>query len=170
MTARHTRIDTALGELTVVAAGDAITGIFFPGHRYPPDPGSTGTPVAPDDDPLFVAAAVQLTENLAGTRTTFDLAIRTAGDPFSERVWAMLREIPYGRTTTYGQLADRLGRRTPAQAVGRAVGHNPISIVIPCHRVVGHDGRLTGYAGGPDRKRRLLDLEQPVPAEAGRLF
>ena len=87
----------------------------------------------------------------------------------SERVWTRLCEIPYGQTTTYGAIATELGNRNLAQRVGQAVGHNPISIVIPCHRVVGADGGLTGYAGGLDRKRRL-DLESPAPDEAGRLF
>jgi methylated-DNA-[protein]-cysteine S-methyltransferase len=92
------------------------------------------------------------------------------GDDFQQRVWAILREIPYGTTTTYGAIAGRLGDKALAQRVGQAVGRNPLSIVVPCHRVVGSNGWLTGYAGGLERKRRLLDLEQPMDARAGRLF
>lgn len=95
---------------------------------------------------------------------------RTGGDEFFEQVWALLCEIPYGQTTTYGALAERLGDRRLAQRVGQAVGRNPISILIPCHRVLGADGSLTGYAGGLDRKRFLLELEEPVEASASRLF
>ena len=99
-----------------------------------------------------------------------DTSIATAGDEFSERVWALLKEIPYGETTTYGALAAALGNPRLAQRVGQCVGHNPISVIIPCHRVVGADGSLTGYAGGLDRKRRLLDLEEPPEVAAARLF
>jgi methylated-DNA-[protein]-cysteine S-methyltransferase len=85
-------------------------------------------------------------------------------------VWTLLEEIPYGGTTTYGSLAEKLGDRSLAQEVGRAVGHNPLSVIVPCHRVVGKDGKLTGYAGGLRRKRFLLDLEEPSQAKTGRLF
>lgn len=101
-------------------------------------------------------------EFLAGERKTFDLSVRTQGDEFSERVWAMLCEIPYGETPTYGVLAERLGNRRLAQCVGQAVGRNPVSIVAPCHRVVGAGRSLTGYGGGLDRKRFLLELEEPA--------
>ncbi len=170
MTVRHTRIETGLGELTLVADGDALTGIYFPGHWHPPAAGTTGDYVDAVGDPLFTETATQLDDYLAGRRDDFDLPTATAGDTFSEQVWAMLREIPYGRTTSYGELAERLGDRSLARMVGRAVGHNPLSILVPCHRVLGKDGKLTGYAGGLDRKQRLLDLEQPVAADAGRLF
>jgi methylated-DNA-[protein]-cysteine S-methyltransferase len=113
--------------------------------------------------------AEQLDDYLAGERRTFEVSVRTDGDDFSQRVWAMLQEIPYGETTTYGALAERLGNRHLAQRVGQVVGRNPVSIVIPCHRVVGSDGSLTGYAGGLERKQRLLDLEDPTTAES-RLF
>jgi methylated-DNA-[protein]-cysteine S-methyltransferase len=170
MTVRHTRIATDLGELTLVAAGDALTGIYFPGHWHPPAPGTIGEYVDAAGDPLFTETATQLADYLAGRRSGFDLPTATVGDAFSEKVWAMLREIPYGRTTSYGELALRLGDLSLARMVGRAVGHNPLSIVVPCHRVLGKDGKLTGYAGGLERKQRLLDLEQPVAADAGRLF
>jgi len=178
---RHARANTTIGELLLVAGpvdeaaadgrpADALVGVYFPGHRYPPSPGSIGAEVAEGDDPLLGPAAGQLREYLAGDRRTFDVPIATAGDPFSERVWALLRAIPYGETTTYGALADQLGSRGLAQRVGQAVGHNPLSIVIPCHRVVGAGGSLTGFAGGLDRKRHLLDLEEPAHRKAARLF
>ncbi|ASR34534.1 cysteine methyltransferase [Prauserella marina] len=169
-TARHARVDSALGELTLVADGDALTGVYFERHWYPPEENAIGPLVDAAADPLFAEAAAQLTDYLAGERTAFTVPVATHGDPFQERVWALLRDIPYGTTTTYGDLAEQLGGRSLAQVVGRAVGRNPLSIVIACHRVVGKDGGLTGYAGGLERKRRLLDLEQPSPAEAGRLF
>lgn len=169
MNVRHTRVGTGIGELTLVAAGAALTGIYFPGHWHPPAPGTIGEYVDAADDALFTEATAQLEDYLAGRRDGFDLPTAAKGDSFSERVWTLLRAIPYGETTSYGELAEQLGDPKLARMVGRAVGHNPLSIVVPCHRVLGKDGRLTGYAGGLERKQRLLDLEQPVPAEAGRL-
>ncbi len=107
----------------------------------------------------------QLEEYFGGSRHTFEVPSRLEGSEFQRRVWSVLEEIPYGETTTYGEIAARLGE--PAQAVGKAVGQNPLSIVVPCHRVIGKDGSLTGYAGGLKRKQFLLDLEEPVGA---RLF
>jgi methylated-DNA-[protein]-cysteine S-methyltransferase len=157
MNARHTRVETGLGTLTLTAAGDALTGVYYPHHWYPPTDEQLGEPA--DDDPLFAAAARQLAEYLTGRRTRFDLRTAAAGDAFQERVWAMIGEIPYGETTTYGEIAARLGDPALAQRVGQAVGRNPLSVVVPCHRVVGKDGGLTGYAGGLSRKKLLLDLE-----------
>jgi methylated-DNA-[protein]-cysteine S-methyltransferase len=111
-------------------------------------------------DAAFAEAHRQLTEYFAGARQRFDLELKPAGTPFQRRVWRALREIPPGRTATYGELADRLGRPGAARAVGAANGLNPISIVVPCHRLVGADGSLTGYAGGLERKRFLLELEE----------
>ena len=161
----HTRITTALGELTLVADGGKLTGLYFPHHWYRPPASALGEFVA--DDPFFAEVAAQLDDFLAGRRTSFDLPVALSGDDFQRSVWAMLTEIPYGSTTTYGALAERLGDRALAQAVGQAVGHNPVSIIVPCHRVVGKNGRLTGYAGGLRRKQHLLDLEEPTLA---RLF
>jgi methylated-DNA-[protein]-cysteine S-methyltransferase len=158
-TTRHTRIATELGDLLLVARDESLIGLYFPGHWRPPTAGSLGALVTADDDPVFAATAEQLAEYLDGRRTEFDLPLATTGDEFSERVWALLRDIPYGETTSYGRIAHQLGARELAQLVGRAVGDNPISVVIPCHRVVGADGALTGYAGGLTRKRHLLDLE-----------
>lgn len=172
---RHAHVPTTLGDLLLVAAGDELAGVYFPDHRYPPAPDQIGAPTDITDatrprDPVLGRAATQLREYLAGQRRTFQLPLRAAGDAFAQRVWALLCEIPYGSTTTYGELADRLGDRRRAQAVGQAVGHNPLSIVVPCHRVLGADGGLRGFAGGLDRKRALLALEQPVGASPDRLF
>jgi methylated-DNA-[protein]-cysteine S-methyltransferase len=158
-TTRHTRIATELGDLLLVARDEHLVGLYFPGHWRPPAADALGAQVNAADDPVFAATSQQLTEYLDGRRTEFDLPLATAGDEFSERVWALLRDIPYGETITYGHIAHQLGARELAQLVGRAVGDNPISVVVPCHRVVGAGGALTGYAGGLARKRHLLDLE-----------
>lgn len=165
---RHGLVGTVLGPLTVVAEGDSLAGIYFPGHRTLPAVPDFG--VRTDADPLFAEAAGQLREYLAGVRRTFTLDVAPRGNAFQRSVWAMLLEIPYGSTATYGELATRLGNRDLAQTVGQAVGHNPLSIVVPCHRVVGSDGSLIGYAGGLDRKRFLLELEEPPEAKEARLF
>jgi methylated-DNA-[protein]-cysteine S-methyltransferase len=167
---RHTTLRTALGDLTLSAAGEALTGLYFPGHWHPPTAEDLGAPVEADVDPLLARTREQLEQYLAGERRGFDLPLTTHGDAFSERVWALLREIPYGETTTYGALAERLGSRGLAQRVGQCVGRNPLSILVPCHRVVGADGSLTGYAGGLERKRALLELEEPAEHAAERLF
>ena len=133
--------------------------MYFPEHWYPPAAERIGPPVELGGDPLLATAAQQLDEFLDGRRTSFALPTARDGDPFQERVWALLAEIPYGDTVTYGALAQQLGNPGLARTVGRAVGRNPLSIVVPCHRVVGHDGGLAGYAGGVERKRRLLALE-----------
>jgi len=166
MNTRHSLVETSLGTLTVVATDGSIVGLYFPGHWYLPPAASLGERV--EGDPLIDEAAAQLAEFLNGSRTGFDLPVATAGSALQERVWAILRDIPYGATTSYGAIATRLGDRALAQSVGQAVGHNPVSIIIPCHRVLGSTGRLTGYAGGVERKRALLDLE--APAAVGVLF
>lgn len=153
----HTILPSPLGELTVVRDGDALVGLYFPNHRRQPDPAGLG----PRTDQGFDDAAAQLDEYFAGQRQVFDLPLKTRGDPFQESVWQLLRQIPFGQTVTYGELAGRLG--AGAQQVGRAVGGNPLSVVVPCHRVVGRGGKLTGYAGGLQRKRLLLELEAHMP-------
>lgn len=171
MTVRHGSFETSLGSLLFVANGSSLAGVYFSDHRYPPNPEDIGDNLGSEPtDTVLEAAAAQLTEYLAGKRTVFDLELAPRGDDFSQQVWAMLSAIPFGSTTTYGELAVALGNRALAQRVGQAVGHNPVSVIIPCHRVVGADGSLTGYAGGLDRKRQLLRLEEPEPAAAGRLF
>ena len=166
MNLRHNVVDTPLGQVTLVATGDAITGLYFRHHWY--RPADLGARV--EQDPLLAEAAGQVAAYLTGERQGFDLPLATAGNAFQERVWALLTQIPYGATTTYGALAEQLGDKSLAQAVGRAVGHNPISVIVPCHRVVGSTGALTGYAGGLARKQFLLALEEPSPVAAGRLF
>ena len=112
----------------------------------------------------------QISQYLAGERQEFTLAVATSGEQYQERVWALVRQIPYGETTTYGGLARQLGDGTTPQEVGAAVGRNPVCLLVPCHRVVGAGGKLTGYAGGLTRKRFLLDLEAEVSGRARRLF
>ena len=155
MTATHTTVDSPLGELTLVAEEGRLTGVYFPHHWYRPDPDTLG----PRADTGFGDATAQLGEYFAGDRTRFDLAVAPRGDEFQRRVWDLISAIPYGQTVTYGDLARDVGGEVTPKDVGAAVGRNPLSVVVPCHRVVGKDGRLTGYAGGLARKRFLLDLE-----------
>jgi methylated-DNA-[protein]-cysteine S-methyltransferase len=152
-------ISEHIGEVTIVADDTAITGIYFPGHWTRPDRAAFGPEVSATSDPVIEDAAAQLRDYLTGDRDRLDFATNADGNDFEERVWAVLRGIPRGETMTYGQIADRLGDRSLARVVGQAVGHNPLSIIVPCHRVVGADGSLTGYAGGLERKRFLLELE-----------
>lgn len=171
MTTRHALLPTDIGELTAVLDGTGrstvLVGLYFPGHWTLPDPDTFG-PRTDSDEPVLTALATQLGEYLDGGRRDFDLPLDLRGGEHHQRVWERLTRIPYGETLTYGDLASERGGA--AQAVGRAVGANPISIVVPCHRVVGADGSLTGYAGGIERKRRLLTLEEPAPEERGALF
>lgn len=160
MRARHTVAPTRIGDLTLTARGDALTGVYFPGHWHPATAERLGAEVPLADDALLSCAADELREYLEGTRREFDVPILLIGDDFQQRVWAGIQDIPYGRTTTYGALADELGDRRLAQRVGNAVGRNPISIIVACHRVIGSDGKLHGYAGGLERKVLLLDLER----------
>ncbi|GAA1758989.1 methylated-DNA--[protein]-cysteine S-methyltransferase [Agromyces humatus] len=170
MTRRHATLTTPLGDLLVVADGNALAGIYFPGHRHPPAADAIGVEVDARGDALITRFGEQLAEYLEGARTTFDLPLAPIGDEFQHAVWAMLRDIRFGETTTYGALAARLGDRNLARRVGGAVGRNPLSIVVPCHRVVGADGSLTGYAGGLERKRRLLEHEGAAVVAQARLF
>jgi methylated-DNA-[protein]-cysteine S-methyltransferase len=155
-TARHTVLGTQLGDLTIVRRRDRLTGLYFPHHWYRPDPATFG----PWADDGFEDVADQLAEYLAGTRTAFDLPLEPRGTELQLAVWKLIAEIPYGHTTTYGDVARRLGGDVTPQEMGAAVGRNPLCILIPCHRVVGSTGKLTGYAGGLGRKQALLDLEQ----------
>lgn len=163
----HTNLDSPLGTLTLVGDGEALGGVYFEDHLRAPAAQARGT----FDESAFGQARQQLTEYFAGRRRTFDLPLLPRGDSFQQRVWLLLEQIPYGETRSYGQLARELGDPALAQAVGAANGHNPLSIVVPCHRVVGADGSLTGYAGGLPRKRFLLDLEEThAVGGPGRLF
>ena len=167
---RHTTLATELGDLLAVAQGDALAGLYFPAHWHPPAPDTIRPRVSPTGDAVIEDRARELAEYLGGERTTFTVPTVTHGDAFSERVWDHLATLPHGTTTTYGAIARDLGNPGLAQRVGQAVGHNPVSILIPCHRVVGADGSLTGYAGGLERKARLLALEEPPEVAESRLF
>ena len=163
-TATHTTIASELGELTVVARGGNVTGLYFPRHWYRPGLSSFG----PRSDSGFEEVREQIGEYLAGRRREFDLPVALTGDERQVQVWELIRRIPYGQTTTYGELARQLADGTTAQEAGAAVGRNPVCLLVPCHRVVGAGGKLTGYAGGLARKRFLLDLEAGVAGpEAG---
>ena len=167
-----TSIDSPVGPLRIITQGGALTAIEYTGPR--PDGAtprssavlaaarSAGRPVGERDDaePLLVEAVRQLEAYFARDLKEFDLPVAPQGTPFQLRVWAELRKIPHGVTISYGELAARLGDPNGSRAVGLANGRNPIPIVIPCHRVVGADGTLTGYAGGVERKQLLLELEQ----------
>ena len=170
MSPQHVVVDSPIGALTVVADGGAVSHLLMDAasHR-PEDPAIFGGLGDLATEP-FASVATQLGEYFAGTRIRFDLPIAPRGNDFQQRVWAMLLEIPYGETRTYGELARALGGPGLAQAVGAANGRNPIAVVVPCHRVIGADGALVGYAGGLHRKRYLLALEEPSPLEGGRLF
>ncbi|HJT90607.1 MAG TPA: methylated-DNA--[protein]-cysteine S-methyltransferase [Mycobacterium sp.] len=170
MNVRHAVVDSALGELTLVAADDALTGVYFRHHWYRPAADTFGPRVDAETDDLLASTHIQVTDYLAGERRDFELPINLHGDDTQRRVWALLTSIPYGDTVTYGELAAVLADGTTAQEVGQAVGRNPMSIVVPCHRVVGKNGQLTGYAGGLERKQFLLELEEPAEVRAARLF
>lgn len=165
-TVRHAVLDSPVGELTAVGTADGLRALYFDAHRRRP----TGETFGERDDDAFEEVRVQIGEYFAGTRRDFDLDLAPVGDGFQKKVWALLAQIPYGETRSYGDLALALGDRNLARAVGAANGQNPLSIVVPCHRVVGADGSLTGYAGGLERKRFLLALEESDETRASRLF
>jgi methylated-DNA-[protein]-cysteine S-methyltransferase len=167
---RHVIVDSPIGPLTLVRDDDGLTGLYFPGHWTNPDPASFGPQVEPSDDHGFDDAINQLTEYFAGQRREFDLLLNPRGSEHARQVWQLLAEIPYGQTTTYGALARKVGGGISARAIGGFVGHNPLSIFIGCHRVVGSTGKLTGYAGGLDRKQYLLELEKAIPASPQALW
>ena len=165
----HTVVDSPVGPLTLVATNGALTGLYMDQQRHLPPAGTFGAP----DATLFTEAIAQLQAYFAGQRSEFTLPLALAGTPFQQRVWTALQDVPFGQTISYGQLAARIGQPGAARAVGLANGRNPVSIVVPCHRVVGSTGRLTGYGGGLQRKQYLLALEQdrtrrsPTPDAAG---
>jgi methylated-DNA-[protein]-cysteine S-methyltransferase len=163
MSLAFTRLPTPLGELILTASGTALTGVYFPTSRRGPVPTHQAGWVEANGEgaeaALLARARQQLTEYFARTRTTFDLPLEALGSPFEHRVWNALRTIPYGTTLSYGEIAKRLGDKHASRAVGLANGHNPIPIIVPCHRVVGAKGELTGFGGGLDRKRWLLEHE-----------
>lgn len=170
MNTRHAVVDTTLGPVTIVATNDRITGLYFAHHVRRPAQPTFGPEYAVGSDGLLAEAAAQLDEYLAGRRQDFALPLAASGDEFQHRVWGIVARIPFGRTTKYGAIAQRLGGRSLACRVGQAVGANPLCIFVPCHRVVGANGNLTGYAGGLKWKRALLEREEPARVSAGRLF
>jgi methylated-DNA-[protein]-cysteine S-methyltransferase len=155
----HRVIDSPVGPLTLVATDGTLSGLYMDEQRHRPLTELFG----PRDDTRSTEVITQLTAYFAGDLKDFDVPLTLAGTDFQRRVWTELQRIPYGETTTYGELAERLGQPTAARAVGLANGKNPISIIVPCHRVVGSTGNLTGYGGGLPRKRYLLDFERGVP-------
>jgi methylated-DNA-[protein]-cysteine S-methyltransferase len=161
MSTTHTVIASPVGDLTAVAENGALSGLYFERHRRGPKPGELGT----YSESGFDEVRRQLAEYFAGERTGFELPLAPRGDEFQQKVWGMLRRIPFGETRSYGELARELGDVALAQEVGAANARNPLSVIVPCHRVVGADGSLKGYAGGLHRKRFLLDLEETAVRE-----
>ncbi len=164
---QHTVVDSPCGPLTLVAEGGVLCGLYMTDQRHRPPEETFGE----RDDTPFGEAEEQLAAYFAGELTEFTVELRLNGTPFQRRVWDQLRRIPYGETRTYGRLAEDLGNPAASRAVGLANGRNPIGIIVPCHRVVGSDGSLTGYGGGLHRKRHLLDFERGAalfPPPAGR--
>jgi methylated-DNA-[protein]-cysteine S-methyltransferase len=157
MTTQFTEVSSPLGTLQLTAEGGRLTGVHFPGQKH-------DRPAQPDwqradDEPVLAQAREQLAEYFAGGRRDFELPLGPAGTPFQQAVWRALLEVPFGATSTYGAIAQAVGRPAAVRAVGSAVGANPLGIVVPCHRIIGRDGTLTGYAGGIERKAKLLALE-----------
>jgi methylated-DNA-[protein]-cysteine S-methyltransferase len=158
------RVPSPLGDMVLASGGDALTGVWFDGQRYQP-------PINPawrrrPDLPILRRAVAELAEYFAGERIAFDLALAPAGTPFQRDVWRVIASVPCGETIAYRELAVRAGRPGSIRAAGAATGRNPLSIIVPCHRIVGADGALTGYAGGLARKRALLALERAAVAAA----
>ena len=156
----RTALQTPLGPMTLAAHNDVLIGVWFDGQRHQPDP--LQWPTA-NDHPVLRATAEQLQQYFAQERSHFDLPLGLGyGTAFQQRVWQALRTIAPGHTLVYGQLSQYLGQPTAVRAVAAAIGRNPISIVVPCHRVLGAKGALTGYAGGLKRKAALLMLEKKL--------
>ncbi|MDQ7807924.1 methylated-DNA--[protein]-cysteine S-methyltransferase [Amycolatopsis sp. A133] len=160
----HLVTDSPIGPLTLVGTDGVVTGLYFPNHWTRPDRTAFGE----RDDTAFPEAVRQLKEYFAGQRTSFDVPMQANGPGFDRSVWTEIAKIPYGTTATYGKLAQSVAGLP--HEVGAAVGRNPLSILVACHRVVGKNGKLTGYAGGLKRKEFLLELERPPAAERGELW
>jgi methylated-DNA-[protein]-cysteine S-methyltransferase len=151
------RLDSPVGRLDLIASDEALVAVLWESER--PDRVRLGPMADVPDHPILALTARQLGEYFAGTRKVFDIPLEFRGPEFQRSVWRALLTIPFGETRTYGQIAQAIGRPTASRAVGAANGANPISIVAPCHRVIGADGSLTGFAGGMENKRLLLNLE-----------
>ena len=161
----HVVVGSPVGPLTLVAVDGLLAGLYMTEQRHLPPSEAFGEAAGDPDGAPFAAAAGQLEEYFAGARTAFDIELAMHGTEFQRRVWAALQDIPYGQTVSYGQLADRLGQPSASRAVGLANGKNPICIIVPCHRVIGAGGGLTGYGGGIERKRFLLDHELRISGQ-----
>ena len=162
----YSLLDTPIGELLLTGDGSSVTGIWMQSHRSE----WRRTKALARDDRALAGARKQLTEYFAGERMEFDLPLAPEGTGFQRKVWNALCEIPYGVTISYGELARRIGQPTAARAVGLANGSNPLPIVVPCHRVIGADGSLTGFGGGIERKRWLLTHEKRHSKAVSELF
>ncbi|MBS1717222.1 MAG: methylated-DNA--[protein]-cysteine S-methyltransferase [Armatimonadetes bacterium] len=155
---KYTYIPSPIGRLMLASDGEAITGLTMEVNQYGPEVEEGWQ--QDDELPLFKRAKTQLEEYFAGKRTTFDLPLKMIGTDFQKRVWQELERIPFGETISYQELAKRVGSEKASRAVGQANGHNPVSIFVPCHRVINASGKLGGYGGGLPRKEFLLELEQ----------
>ena len=151
----HTIVDSPLGPLTLVATDGVLSALYMDAQRYLPDEATFGE----RRDTGFEEATRQLAEYFAGRRTRFSVKLAPQGTPFQRKVWKAIRAVGFGRTIAYAELARRAGRPGSARAAGAATGRNPIGVIVPCHRIVGSNGSLTGYAGGLAKKRKLLALE-----------
>ncbi|MEO8463993.1 MAG: methylated-DNA--[protein]-cysteine S-methyltransferase [Gammaproteobacteria bacterium] len=154
----QTTISTPLGRLLLVRTAKGLAGAWFDGQKH--HPGAIAAPET-SNDKLLQRAARELEEFFAGKRERFEVPLDLQGTPFQRSVWRRLLRIAAGTTRSYGEIAKEVGAPKAVRAVGSAVGRNPVTVIVPCHRVVGSDGSLTGYAGGLDRKRKLLNLEAP---------
>ncbi|MFF3389372.1 methylated-DNA--[protein]-cysteine S-methyltransferase [Streptomyces sp. NPDC002669] len=163
---RHTVVDSPYGPLTLVATDGILCGLYMTEQRHRPPEETFGEP----DPRPFAETVRQLDAYFAGELHEFDLPLHLGGTPFQRSVWEQLRHIPYGETRSYGELAEILGKPGASRAVGLANGKNPVGIIVPCHRVIGASGGLTGYGGGLDRKQRLLAFESGVRDETPALF
>ena len=159
----ETTVETPVGGLRLLASDEALRAVIWPRVDHKRE--MAGEPIECDDHPVLTSAARQLMEYFSGRRRVFDVELDPMGTAFQLRAWSHLRDIPYGTTRTYGEQAAAMGRPTASRAVGAANGRNPLSIFVPCHRVIGADGSLTGFAGGLETKRFLLALEARSPSQ-----
>ena len=155
MANRFTYYDSPLGTVTLQANEQGLLGVWFETHTTKPE----DLGIQEDSFPIFQSVKEQLERYFAGEAVQFDVPIAATGTPFQQSVWHALTTIPYGETWSYAQLADAIGNPKAVRAVGLANGKNPVSVIVPCHRVIGKNGKLTGYAGGIERKQRLLAIE-----------
>jgi methylated-DNA-[protein]-cysteine S-methyltransferase len=154
----YSTFKTPLGELLLVADESALTGIYFSGHKHSPQVEKTWT--LNTRHPVLQQAEKELKEYFQGKRNSFSFPMNSVGTAFQKKIWKEIARIPFGKTATYSDLAKKAGSPKAVRAAGAATGRNPLSIVVPCHRVMGKNGAITGYAGGLDRKQHLLDLEK----------